>query len=124
MSFVIHNHDADLDINVDDLRATLTIPFLELLDNKQTIDNCVAFHVRYNDSRKDLCYPDTIVLHSGPNIVSSPLLLDRGLDSLIDTLRERHNTFNHNLSGVVLKVIIKTDLEMTEYGRKPTACRY
>ena len=74
-----------------------------------------AVHVRYTHPIKDLGNSETIVFHSGTNILSSPLVLDRQLDTVIDTLRERHITFNHNLSGLVLDEIIKTDLQLAEY---------
>ena len=57
---------------------------------------------------------EPIVLHSGKRIVTSPMVLDKQLDFLIDTIRERHITFNRNLSGLVLDEISKSDLQLVE----------
>ena len=56
-----------------------------------------------------------MVLHSGKRIVPSPILLAKQDDSLIDTRRERHITFNRNLYGLVLDEILKTDIQLGEY---------
>ena len=63
-SLVSDNQYADLDINVDDLRAKLTTTFLELLDNKHTNKFCVALHVCYTHPTMDLGNSDSIVLNS------------------------------------------------------------
>ena len=57
---------------------------------------------------------ERIVLHSGKRIVTGPLVLDRQLNSLIDSIRERHNTFSRNISGLVLDEIMKTDIQQLE----------
>ena len=46
--------------------------------------------------------------------MTSPVGLDKQLDSLIETLRERHITFNRNLSGLVLDEILKADFQLVE----------
>ena len=84
--FVSDKHYFDLDIYLDDLREKLTSTFLELLHTQHGINLWVAVHVRYTNPTKVLGNSDSIVLHSGPNIVTSPLVLERKLDSLIDTL--------------------------------------
>ena len=64
---------------------------------------------------KDLGISEMVVFHCRRNIVTSPLILDRQLDTLIDTLRERHMIFIRNLSGLMFDDILKTDLPLTEY---------
>ena len=36
--------------------------------------------------------------------------------SISDSLRERHDTFNRNLSGLAMGEMLKTDLQMLEYA--------
>ena len=52
VSFLSEKHYADLDIYLDDLRASLTATLLELLNNKNGINFWVAVHVRYTHSNK------------------------------------------------------------------------
>ena len=108
MSYGSDRNYADLDVYLHDLRAKLTTTFLELLENKHCMNFWVAVHVRYTYPTKDLGNSDTILLHSGMNSGPGPLVLDRQLGSLIETLRERHIYFNRNLSGLVLDEILET----------------
>ena len=68
--------------------------------------------MRYTHPTKDLGDLYTIVLHSGKRIITSPVVLHKQLDALIDTIRERHIIFNRNLSGLVLDEILKTDIHV------------
>ena len=117
MSFISDKHYADLQFCLDDLPAKLTAIFLELLDSKHSTNFWVAIHVPYTYPAKDRGNTDTIVLHSGTNKVTSPLLLVRKLDSLIDNLRESQINFTHYLSGLGFDDILKTDLQLAKYLR-------
>ena len=103
---VREKHSTDLDVYLDHLRAKLTTTFLDMLDGKQAIHFWLTDYVRNAHPTKDLTDKEPIVLHSGKRIVTSPVVLDKQLDSLIDALRDRHSTFNRNLSGLVLDEII------------------
>ena len=115
MTFVSDKLFSDLDVYLDHLRAKLTSTFLDMMDEKHGINFWVAVYVRYTHPTKDLGDQDTIILHSGKRIVTSSVVLDKQLDSLIDTIRERHISFNRNVSGLVLDEILKTDLQLVEY---------
>ena len=97
VSFVTAKHFSDLDVYLEHLPAKLTTTFLDLLDEKQAINFLVAVYVRYSHPNKNLTDREPIGLHSGKRLVTSPLVFDRELDSLIDTVRERHIMFNRNL---------------------------
>ena len=47
--------------------------------------------------------------------VTSALVLDRQLDTRLDTLRERHITLHRNLSHLPFDEILQTDLQLAEY---------
>ena len=115
MSFVTDKHYEDLDVYLYDLRAKLTSTFVYLLDNKHDINFWASVHVRYTHATKELGNSDRIVLHSGPNMVIIPVLLDRQVDSIIDTIRDRHIIFKRNLPGLVLDEVLKTELQLAEY---------
>ena len=102
MTFVIEKHFSDLDVYLEHLRVKLTSTFLYMIEDKQGVNFWEAVYVLYTHPSKDLGNQDTIVLHSGKRIITSPVVLDKQLDSLIDALRDRHISFNRNLSGLVL----------------------
>ena len=56
---------------------------------RQTIDHLLACYVRYSPITKDLSENEPIVLLRGKRLVTSPLVLDSQIYSIIDTLRER-----------------------------------
>ena len=112
VSFVRAQHFSDLDFYLGHLRASLTTTFQDLLDCKQGIKFWVAVYVRYSHQNKTLTEREPIVLHRGKRLVTRPLVLEKQLDSLIDSIRERHTMFNRNISGLVLDEIIE---------RSPTA---
>ena len=97
---VSHKHVSVLDVYLEHLRVKLGTTFLDLLYKKNGIDFWVSVYVRYTDPNMDLGDLDTIVLHSGKRIVTSPVVFDNQLDALIDSIRERHITINRNLSGL------------------------
>ena len=72
-----------------------------MLDLKYAINFRVAVYVRYSQLNKDLTDMEHILLQSGKSSVTRTLVRDKHLDSLIDTIRERHITFNRDLSGRV-----------------------
>ena len=100
VSFVSEKHLLDLDVYLVHLRAKLTTTFLNLLDDKKGINFSMAVYVRYSHPTKGLGDMEPNVLHSGKRIITSHLVLDRQLDSIIDTVRERHIKFIRNLSGL------------------------
>ena len=85
-----------------------------MLDGKQAINFWVADYVRYSQPTKDLSDTEPIVLHSWNRSITSPVGLDKQLDTLIDALRDRHFKFNRNLSDLVVDEIIKSDLHLRE----------
>ena len=115
VSFVSDEPFSNPDLYLEHLRAKLAATFFDTFDDKYRVNFWVAVYLRYTHPTKDLNDLDTIILHSGKRIVTSPVVLDKQHDSLIDTFRERHITFNRNLSGLLLDEIIKSDLRVAEY---------
>ena len=86
--------------------------FLELRHEIEALDFWVAVNVSYSHPNKHLGAMDTIEFQSGQRVWRSPLVLDREVDSLIDTTQGRHIRVNRNLSGLVFDEIVKTDLQL------------
>ena len=92
VSFVRDKHFSDVDVYFEHLRAKVTSTFLDMIDDKHGIICRVTVYLRYSHPTKVLGDMDTIVLHSGKRNVTSPVVLDKQLDSIIDRIRERHIT--------------------------------
>ena len=113
MTLVRDKHFSDLDDYLEHLRAKLISNFLDMIHDKHGVNFWVAVYVRYTHPTTDL--GDIDIFHSGKHSITRPVGLDKEIDALIDTIRERHISFKRNLSGLVRFEILKTDLQVVEY---------
>ena len=64
----------------------LTSTFLEMIENKHVVNFAVAVYARNTHSSKDLGEKDSNVLHRAKRIIKSPVVFEKQLESLIQTI--------------------------------------